>query len=359
VQRSYTSASKFRRKECPVRQALCALAVFALSLTACTADAPMPSSAVAARPLAAGEQQPSKPAPPPVAPLTGLRIEGDAPLSPVMAVKIDNALAAVPQQGLDLAEVVFEEEVEGGITRFIALYQISKPGAIGPVRSGREVDAQLLPPFSPVLGISGAAGPVTRQFDKAKIRWLEETSGGPGDPFYRVSGRSSPHDLFVHTRALLAAGKGTEAIHEPVFAFDAQRPAGGRAIEAVDLEFSPSSEIRWEWSGDRWHRLQNASPHQSAAGDGLTADNVVVMRVRSRPGDRADSLGNPTLELDVIGDGRATVLRDGRAYPARWRKATADDHIQWTTPQGDPLPLRPGRTWIEVLKTSSSLRLGR
>jgi hypothetical protein len=342
-----------------VRQALCALVVFALSLTACTSDAPMRTAAVAARPSAAGEQQPSSPPPPPVAPLTGLRIEGDTPLPPVMAVKIDNAPAAVPQQGLDLAEVVFEEEVEGGITRFIALYQSSRPGAIGPVRSGREVDAELLPPFSPVLGISGAAGPVMRQFDKAKIRWLEETSGGPSDPFYRVPDRTSPHDLFVHTHALLAAGKGTEAIQEPVFAFDARPPTGGRAIQAVDLEFSPSSEVRWEWSGDAWQRLQNASPHQTVAGNGLTADNVVVMRVRSRPGDRTDSIGNPTLELDVIGDGQATVLRDGRAYPAGWRKATADDHIQWTTPQGDPLPLRPGRTWIEVLKTSSSLRLDR
>ncbi|MDQ3538886.1 MAG: DUF3048 domain-containing protein [Actinomycetota bacterium] len=343
-----------------MRQALCALVVLALSLTACTADASLPGSPAAPRPLAVGRRQPSKPAPPATAPLTGLRIEGDAPLSPVLAIKIDNASAAVPQQGLDLAEVVFEEEVEGGITRFIALYQAFQPRAVGPVRSGREVDADLLPPFSPVLGVSGAAGAVTRQLDKAKIRWLQETSGGSGDPFYRVADRSSPHDLFVHTRALLAAGKDDlEALHEPVFSFDAQRPAGGRGIESVDLEFSPSSVVRWEWSGDAWHRLQNGSAHKTVAGEGLTADNVVVMRVRSRQGDRADSLGNPTLELDVLGRGTATVLRDGRAYPARWRKTTAADHIQWTTPRGEALPLRPGRTWIELLKTSSSSRTTR
>jgi hypothetical protein len=340
----------------PVRRVLRALLVLALSSTACTTDAASPST-VAGRPVVRTEA-PAEPAPPPIAPLTGADLPDDVALRPVLAIKIDNAPGAVPQQGLDIAVVVFEEEVEGGITRFVALYQASRPGAVGPVRSGREVDAELLPPFSPVLGISGAARPVTRQFDKAGLSWLQERTGGPDDPFYRAPDRTSPHDVLVRTHDLLALDKKAEAIDEPVFAFDPRSPAGGRAVKAVELEFSLSTEVGWEWSGDAWNRLQNGTPHQSVEGDGLTADNVVVMRVRSKEGDRADSLGNPTLELDVIGRGTATVLRDGRAYPARWHKVSADDHIQWTTPQGDPLPLRPGRTWIELLKTSSSLRLG-
>ncbi|MGH8899949.1 MAG: DUF3048 domain-containing protein, partial [Egibacteraceae bacterium] len=152
-------------------------------------------------------------APPPApltesAPLTGLPVADPAVLArPVVAVKVDNAAKARPQTGLDQADIVFEGLVEGGLTRFVALFHSVSPGTVGPVRSARDVDADLLPAFSSVLGISGAAPGTEARLREAGLRVLSEGQAPPG-AFFRTGERRSPHNLFTRPLELWRAGAG-------------------------------------------------------------------------------------------------------------------------------------------------------
>lgn len=334
-----------------MRRILCALAALTLLVAGCSSDEPQ---VTVASPSATPEptESPTPPPPPPVAVLTGQEL--DAPIDrPVLAIKIDNAPLALPPDGIENADIVFEEEVEGGITRFLALYQSDDPEEVGPVRSGREADVELLVPFRPVLGLSGAARVVQDMFREAGIPFFEE--GEADDAFYRVDDRVAPHNLFATTEKLWAEGEDLEPLEDPVFDFGEEIPGGGRDVESVEVVFSPYVDATWTWADGQWEREQNGEPHETAAGDAVRADNVVVMRVQARQGNRRDSGGNPTLELDIVGKGKATYFRDGQEFKGRWSKDSREDQLVWMTRDGDEFPLKPGQTFIEILPVQDSM----
>ncbi|HWH31802.1 MAG TPA: DUF3048 domain-containing protein, partial [Egibacteraceae bacterium] len=167
---------------------LVALFAVALTLTACGGGEPEPEPTPSET-----EPTPSPTPEPELAPLTGEEVESTGILDrPVVAVKIDNASPARPQAGLGAADVVFEELVEGGYTRFLALYQSQAPETAGPVRSGRDVEADLLPPYQPLFVISGAAEPTYAVLRGAGLKIREE--GQPEDAFQRASDRKRPYN---------------------------------------------------------------------------------------------------------------------------------------------------------------------
>jgi hypothetical protein len=348
-----------------VRRFLCVLAVAGLA-AACSGAEPVVEPTPTPTPTATPTPTPTpEPTPEPetvIAPLTGEAVTDLAVLDrPVLAVKIDNAGPARPQQSLELADIVFEELVEGGVTRFVALYHSTDPGTVGPVRSGREVDADLLPAFAPVLGISGAAPPVYGDLRAAGLLVFEE--GQANGAFFRERGRRAPHNLFATGANLWEAGASLPRPSEPVWAFDAEAPAGGSPTESAFLRF-PRATNRWTWdpqAGDgeagAWLREQDGAPHLTRSEAQVAAQNVVIMRVVVRSGDRRDVTGAPTAEMDVIGEGEALVLRSGLAFTARWRKLGQSAQIEWLDEAGRPLPLAPGRTWVELLPTTGGLEL--
>ena len=339
-----------------LRPLLAVLAVLAIVVTGCTKkEEPV---AVATPEATASPTESPSPEPPPVAPLTGIELD-EAVDRAVLAVKIDNAQAALPPDGIEDADVVFEEEVEGGLTRFLVLFHSIDPKEVGPVRSGREADADLLPQFNAVLGFSGAENSVKGLLRDAGVQFYEE--GEADGAFFRVPDRVAPHNLFARTKDLWAQGDDLPVPEEPVFAFSEDAPSDGKDTGYARMTFS--SFITAEWTYDdakeQWQREQNGSEHATAQGRTVAADNVVIMRVQSRQGDRRDSAGNPTVELDVIGKGKATVLRDGQSFKGRWSKSAADEPLEFTTRDGEPLPLRPGQTWIEILPVGDSLTLSK
>lgn len=170
------------------------------------ADVLRPEGAHAPAPAPPPSAPPPPAPPPPSAPLTGTPLPPallDVLARPVLAVKIDNARAARPQSGLDRADVVVTELVEGGLTRFLALYQSADAGVVGPVRSGRDLDALLLPAFHPLLAMSGAAGPTQAVLDAAGLPSFSEHRD-PG-AFSRSPARRAPHNFYADTAALRAA----------------------------------------------------------------------------------------------------------------------------------------------------------
>jgi hypothetical protein len=282
----------------------------------------------------------------------------------VLAVKLDNSSAARPQQGLGEADIVFEELVEGGMTRFAALYNSTLPEQVGPVRSAREVDAKVFPAFSPLLVISGAAEPTLAKVRDAGLPVIRERGTGE-QAFVRSPQRAVPHNLFVRLPAVAELAGSSPTTQQPPAArpwpLAADPPDGGRTVPSAALRFSPQSSARWSWdpAQAKWLRSQKGEPHTSADGTRVQAATVVIVRVPVTVPGGNDPAGNPIPSLAVIGSGKATVLRDGRAYEARWRKGAADKHLQWLDPRGEPLPLSPGTTWVELVGDGGSVSLQR
>jgi hypothetical protein len=266
---------------------------------------------------------------------------------PVVALKIDNARPARPQDGLERADIVVTELVEDGLTRFVALYHSVDAGNVGPVRSGRDTDAAILPAFSPVLGMSGAAPPTLAVLHSAGLRMFHEDAN-PG-AFFRAAARRRPHNFFAATPVLWAQGAGLPAAARP-WPQDPVVPAGGTPVAGLDAVLSRAATVAWRWDppANTWRRWQDGAPHTAANGEHLHARSVVLLRVPVVAGGGVDVNGAATMDTQVVGEGEAIVLRDAHAFAVRWRKASPQAHFEWLRPDGTPLPLAPGRVWIEL-----------
>jgi hypothetical protein len=290
--------------------------------------------------------------PPPTCPLTGRSLPGDKPppVRPVLAVKVENSSDAYPLAGLNKADIIYEEVVEGGFTRFIALFNCGDAERVGPVRSARTTDPKILLQFSqhPLLVFSGAAPQVLHALDLAKITQFVE--GDPADAFTRDDARQAPHNLFAATRPLWVAGK-TKAKDEPapaaVFTYSSDVPTGHKR-SSVTIEFSSSAIAEWRWQQGHWVRYLDGSPMNMEDGDPITADNIVIQQVQVAESDITDVAGYPSPEVTVTGTGKAWVLRDGVMIAATWSRPTEGDITVFKTKGGDLIDLKPGTTFVEL-----------
>lgn len=299
--------------------------------------------------------------------LTDEQRRGRAATLPV-AVMIDNWTAARPQSGLDQAEIVYEALVEGGITRLMALYWRNDADTIGPVRSAR---TQFLLPaleWDAVYSHVGAAeeeGPAnaTAQFGAWGVRHVDE--GDADGVIRRNPNRVAPHNAVTSTDALhdYAASRGW--IGAPAltpWSFKADGGASGRPAQSVALEFDRSGgqagafAVRWQYdpAENRYLRFQAGAPHVDGhGGDQLAAKNVIIQfAVLRSAGDRSGHV-----LYDLEGSGRATVLLDGQAVDATWRKEGRAARTRFYDAAGREIALNRGATWIELLPEGQSLTI--
>ncbi|MEV4945730.1 DUF3048 domain-containing protein [Streptomyces sp. NPDC053755] len=278
-------------------------------------------------------------------PFTGLPARTDAP---VLAVKIDNVVPARPHTGLGAADLVYVEQVEGGQTRLLAVYSSRIPDRVGPVRSARESDIELLRQFgNPALAYSGSHSGLKPLLAGAPLDLLTPASV-PG-AYTRGDDRPAPHNLYLlPDRALDAV---PEAQHPEDIGFRfGPAPAGGEPVNKLTERF-PAARYTFTWSAaDRgWRVAMDGTPARTTDGGPLTATNVVVQQVTVRPSRFEDFLGSVSPYTETVGSGPARVLRDGRAHDARWSRPDAASGTTLTTPDGAPLNLAPGRTWIVLV----------
>ncbi|MGI9018272.1 MAG: DUF3048 domain-containing protein [Euzebya sp.] len=284
----------------------------------------------------------------PTYPLTGAPATDMARLElPALGIKIDNSPAARPQLGLDQADIIFEELVEGGITRFLAIFNSIDPGEAGPVRSGRDVDADLFPAFDGILAISGAAAPTYNVLFSAGLTVFEE--GQAGGAIYRVRDRAAPHNLNAIAERLWAAGSDAPAAAQP-WVFDADVPEDGQDVPAVVARFSREYGHSWAWRPDRgvFERGQNGTRHLTAGGEQVAAENIVYASVQIGAGGGVDVRGSGTVSVSLIGEGPAVFLRDGQMFEGSWRKTSRETQFEWLDAAGRIFPLAPGRTFVEL-----------
>ena len=292
---------------------------------------------------------------PSICPLTGTEIgEDDAELvdRPALAVKVENNPVARPLSGLDDAEIVYEEAVEGGLTRFIAFYHCTDSKKVGPVRSTRLIDPAYVTPITKILAAAGGNGIVLEAVDKAGIILIGESEAGKAMRRVERPGITSEHTLYGTTERLRAIGakKFDEAPPDDLFEFGAL-DGGGKKVKAFTLTFGGAEEIRYEWSGGKWKRFDGGEPLMMDPGNQIAVDNVIVeMHETNLSKTIFDVAGTPSVEIaDLTGSGRAVLFRDGRAIEGRWTREKEDEPMRFETKGGEPMVLKAGTTWIELL----------
>ncbi|MFJ5533552.1 DUF3048 domain-containing protein [Streptomyces sp. NPDC093261] len=266
----------------------------------------------------------------------------------VLAVKVDNAAAARPQTGLDQADLVYAEQVEGGLSRLMAVFATKLPKAVGPVRSARESDLELLRQFHrPTLAFSGAQHKLLPLIDKAPLTAVPPERNS--DAYFRDVGKAAPHNLYLRPQRLMRSAPGAAALTTG-FRFGAA-PTGGTPQTTRTVRF-PSASFTFSWSAERhrWLVAMDGTPTVTADGARVAPATVVVQYVRVRTSGLHDVLGNNSPYSETVGSGKAQVLRDGRVFDAQWRRASAADGTRFTTADGTPVNFAQGQAWVMLVK---------
>lgn len=289
----------------------------------------------------------------PTWPLTGQPIEDAADLTPLrraLAVKIDNHPAAVPQSGLNQADIVFEENVEGW-TRFAAVFHSQSSDPVGPIRSGRTQDIAVLEALNkPLLLWSGGNGRVTQAINASELVNLSPTTANGPAGFYRERSRSAPHNLYASTTKAWEAAPEELSPAAPLFTYRtaADEAPAGLPVTTADLKMEGGVRVQWTYdeASGRFFRAQQGKDHLDTEGLQLSTENLVVVYVDYQP----SAADHRSPEAQTIGSGPAFVLIDGTVTLGTWERA--DQHAPWTLTDedGEPILLNPGNTWVELAK---------
>lgn len=330
----------------------------ALVLTACGGGAARTAAQPSAVPSASAVAPSRAPAAQPVTwPLTGLPAGASAQVSaPALSIKIDNAPAARPQSGLDRADLVFECLVEGGLSRFLAVYQSQAADQVGPIRSARPVDGALLRALrGGIFAYSGAAKGEIAPAQAYSTAFLLSNDNDP-TPYSRLASRRAPQNVYASTTALRnEAARRQAALPAPPQLFTygpvlpGSAPAGG-----VQVRLGGQSSATWRWDGSAYLRSEDGTPHLLAGGEQVSATNVVVLRVNVTHSGIIDAAGNEDPFVLAYGSGAAQFLRNGVVEQGSWSRPTVAAPYRFLSASGQPLTLAPGRTWIELVPVSGS-----
>jgi hypothetical protein len=272
---------------------------------------------------------------------------GPVPLvgGPVLAVKIDNTSAARPRIGLDAADVVYVEPVEGGLTRLLAVFSRKQAAEVGPVRSGRESDVDLVANYGKVaLAFSGSSSYTKRILDRGRQVNLSFDQSARG--YHRDRSRPAPYNVIGTPKALLARAGGSVNPADIGFRYG-EAASGGKAATSVSAKW-PSSRVALTWNAKRKQYLlvTDGRPDVSPSGRQYSAGTVVVQYVSTHKSGNRDVNGQPTPVVDLVGKGKVTVLRDGLSWQGTWSRRGVTAPTAFTA-GGQPLTFSPtGTVWV-------------
>ena len=336
------------------RVSLLGLVVAVAALTGCQAAVPIlaaPTPTVVARP--AGDAAATAVS---FAPLTGRSADAAALAHPSLAVKIDNHEEARPQLALNRTDIVFEELVEGGLTRYVAVWHSDIPDSVGPVRSIRPMDPDIATPFGGIIAYSGGQEQFVDMMMATPLLNLVFDFDDTG-LFERADGRPGPHDVILASAE--AVTRNATLAPPPVqFAYGTADPLAPPALAAVptshvDLVFSDARFPSWEWdaAASVWLRSQEGAPDLDAAGERVRAKNVVSLRVA------IDWSYGEVPRTVMVSSGEAWVSVAGRTAHGTWAKDATASPIRLTADDGSPLRLAPGNTWVELVPDEGSVTI--
>ena len=278
---------------------------------------------------------------------------------PALVVKIENVPEARPQSGIEDADLVYEEVVEAGLSRFIVVFQSKDADPVGPVRSIRPSDPPIVKPLNPLFGYSGGTAKFINMLHAAGIADVG-VDAAPGG-YYRGGGRAAPHNLYTSTgrlysRAPAGSGPPPSKIFDFLSAGQPFAPFG--SVPITHATISPgvrtTSDYDWDPTTSTWKRTSNGTTQVTASGVQIAPNNVIFWFVPyvNSPGD-VDVVGEPVSVSQVIGTGEAWVLSQSKLVKGRWSKPAPEAPVAFTDANGAPIAITPGTTWVEVAPIGS------
>jgi hypothetical protein len=273
-------------------------------------------------------------------PFTGEPVKS---LSRVLAVKIDNIVYARPQTGLGSADIVYVIPVEGGLTRFMAVFSSHLPPVVGPVRSARESDLYLLKQFgTPAFAWSGATPHLVPFIERARIVDLYDALV---NGYYRDPNRIAPYNLFANTATLMRQAPKASRARDIGFRFGAL-PPGGTAPKEYTVQYPATTfTFRWSAKDKRWLVWIDGAPGMTTDSGQLGGSTVIIQYTQIKTSRFEEYGGRPPL-AESTGSGRAVILRDGRAYTVHWSRPNANGGTTYTLPDGKRMLFAPGQVWV-------------
>ena len=265
-------------------------------------------------------------------------------LNRVLAVKIDNIQYARPQTGLTRADIVYTLPVEGGLSRFLAVFSSHYPPDIGPVRSAREDDLELLRQFGrPAFAYSGATAALLPYIHRTAR--IVDLYSGITRGYYRDNSRIAPYNLYAHTPQLLRQAPGASKARDIGFRFGPP-PPGGKALRSTSVAY-PAASFRFTWSAakGRWLVSMDGAPARTTDGGRLSPATVVIQHTTVRTS-RFLEYGKPPPYAESTGSGTALVLRDGKAWTTHWSRPNANGGTTFTTTSGRRMTFSQGQVWV-------------
>jgi hypothetical protein len=321
------------------------VAALAVTLALVSQAAPAPAKSVAAvklRPVVrvTPKPKPKKKKGPLLDPFTGEPVKS---LGRVLAVKIDNIVYARPQTGLGDADIIYVIPVEGGLTRFMAVFSSHIPPVVGPVRSARQSDLDLLQQFGrPAFAWSGATPHLVPFVERARIVDLyDELVGG----YFRSSDRVAPYNLYANTPQVMREAPKASKARDIGFRFGAL-PPGGTPRESYTVNY-PATTFTFRWSArdKRWLVWMDGAPGMTTDTGQLGGSTVIIQYTWIGTSRFEEYGGRPPL-AESTGSGRAVILRNGRAYTVHWSRPNANDGTTFTLPDGRRMLFAPGQVWV-------------
>lgn len=264
-------------------------------------------------------------------------------------VKLDNTRNAQPHAGLHVADVVYIEEVEYGITRLAAVFASDIPDRIGPVRSARITDIDLLAQYgSPAFSFSGVQRKMWPVIDGSSL--IDISPNKAASAYARDFSRRAPYNYFLNGRQGLKAAPEASEERDIGFTFDSVPPPGGSVGLSARVDWpAASAAFRYDQASRLYDvELNDRSAEAEEHEDGQRAATVVIQYVEQNPSRFFDKGGGNTPHAETIGKGRAVILRDGLRYNARWSRPDAESGTSFTTKEGAPIAFKPGQVWIAL-----------
>jgi hypothetical protein len=329
-----------------------AVSTAALTLTACSSsssdEAPEPQTPEASTGAAAELVE--------LSPLTGKALRDGRPDNPVFVVKIENTAAGAPQYGLNKADLVIEELVEGGLTRLAAFFYSSLPSKVGHVRSLRTSDIGIAGPVGGQIVASGGANGAYNKVENAGITVFSEDAGSAG--FSGDPAKYRPYNRLIDLKTVAKKAKRTK-IKGPYLPWTpadaAPRAATGKPAKTATVRFSNSTSTSWELAGGKWVRTNG----HAEEGKDFKADTMIVVFARVGDAGYTDPAGNPVPETVFEGSGEAQVFHGGQVDTVRWNKPSLEEGLTFKAEDGSAYTIDPGKVFVELVpKDAGSVTLG-
>lgn len=288
-------------------------------------------------------------------PLTGLSTSKEKSEQRPIGIMIENHTTARPQSGINEAEMIFEAVAEGGITRFLAVYQCGKePKEIGPVRSARIYYVNWDKGLDALYAHVGGSPDGLEQVKNLDIADLDQSY--LSNFYWRSSSRTAPHNVYTTLAKLRDAAKSknfktTGSIDEWKYSSSSK----SAEVESAELNVNFSSynyNVSWKFDKIKnyWLRSQGGSAHKDSAGVQVSAKNLAIMftDISTRSDGRMD--------IETIGSGEAKVYINGKEIDAIWKKAAEDKMLKFYDSTNKEIDFAPGNTWISAISTKSQIK---